>query len=284
MENTDINEIGTTAFIIAGIRALEDSREQPLFCDPYAQLFLNPKLEETTRQLTQVHFAVGDAIRLRTTAFNVIVENGIAHGVRQIVTLGCGFDMRHKIFEADDVQFFDVDQPAVLAFKASVLEKAGVQGCTAIPCNYLETDLAQALVSAGLEPHRETLVVWEGNTMYLPEELIMGFVNRLCTGLFQFRIGFDYFPKSVLEGTYESTEAIEIVRDVQKVMNVTFVTGFDSLSPFEIEAPLQIVTEGNTFDIGKQLGGPGTEDKIGKTATISKELANCYRIALLKRR
>ncbi len=283
MENININEIGATAFIIAGIRALEDSREHPMFSDPYAQLFLNRELQETARQLTQVHFAVGDAIRLRTVAFNVIVESGIRRGVRQVVTLGSGFDMRHRIFASGDVQFFDVDQSAVLEFKASVLAEAGFPGCTAIPCNYLEADLPEELIRAGLDPDAETLIIWEGNTMYLPGTLIMGFLNRLCERLSRFRIGFDYFPESVLNGTYENAEAIEIVRGVQKVMNVTFKTGFDSLQPFETEAPFRVVDTGNIIEIGTRLGGPGTEEKLGETANISRELAASYRIALLER-
>ena len=283
MENININEIGTTAFIIAGIRALEESREHPMFSDPYAQLFLNPELQETARQLTQVHFAVGDAIRLRTLAFNVIVESDIRRGVRQVVTLGAGFDMRHRIFANDDVRFFDVDQPAVLEFKASVLAKAGIPGCTAIHCNYLEADLPEELIRAGLDPDVETLIIWEGNTMYLPGELIMGFLKRLCERLSRFRIGFDYFPKSVLDGTYESAEAVEIVHGVQKVMNVTFTTGFDSLQPFETEAPFRIIDTGNIIEIGTRLGGPGTEEKLGETANISRELASSYWIALLER-
>ncbi|MYB33914.1 MAG: class I SAM-dependent methyltransferase [Gammaproteobacteria bacterium] len=283
VENTNINEIGATAFIIAGIRALEETRENPMFSDPYAKLFLNPELRETARQLTQVHFAVGDAIRLRTLAFNVIVESGIRRGVRQIVTLGSGFDMRHRIFAKDDVRFFDVDQPAVLDFKASVLANADILGCTAIRCNYLQADLAKELISAGLEPAAETLIIWEGNTMYLPGELIMSFLNRLCESLSRFRIGFDYFPQSVLDGTYESEEAMEIVRDVQKVMNVTFMTGFDSLQSFETEAPFRIIETGNVIEIGTRLGGPGTDEKIGETAMVTKELAGCYRIALLER-
>ena len=283
VEEININEIGTTAFIIAGIRALEESHERPMFSDPYAQLFLNPELRETVTQLTQVHFAVADAIRLRTVAFNVIVESDIKRGVRQVVTLGSGFDMRNRIFASDDVRFFDVDQSAVLKFKAAVLAKAGVPGCAAIPCNYLEADLPEELIRAGLDPDAETLIIWEGNTMYLPGELIMGFLNRLCARLSRFRIGFDYFPASVLDGTYENAEAVEIVRGVQKVMNVTFMTGFDSLQPFETEAPFRIIDTGNIFEIGTRLGGPGTEEKLGETAKITQELAACYRIALLER-
>ena len=255
-----------------------------MFSDPYAGLFLNDELRECARQLTEVHFAVGDAIRLRTVAFNTVVEDSIRRGVRQVVTLGSGFDMRHAIFATGGVRFFDVDQEAVLKFKASVLAGKGVEGCKAICCNYLEADLPDELIRAGLDPDQETLVIWEGNTMYLPSELIMGFLDRLCGRLSRFRIGFDYFPRSVLDGTYESAEAMEIVRSVQKVMNVTFLTGFDSLETFETEAPFRVVDAGNIIEIGIRLGGPDTERLLGKTAFLTKELAASYRIALLERR
>ena len=283
MDNIDINEIGTTAFIIAGIRALEDSRDRPMFSDPYAQLFLTPELRETARQLTEVHHLVGDAIRLRTVIFNVILESDIRRGVRQVVTLGSGFDMRHRNFATEGVRFFDVDQSAVLAFKAQVLAKAGVPACTAIPCNYLEGDLAAALIDAGLDPDEDTLIIWEGNTMYLSGDLIMGFLNRLCGKLSRFRIGFDYFPQSVLDGNYDNEEAIEILRGVQKVMNVTFITGFDSLEPFETEAPFRVIDTGNFIEVGTRLGGPETTEILGETVNTAPDLAACYRIALMER-
>ena len=118
-----INELGATAFLIAGIRALEEHREMPLFSDPYASLFVDAEWQARVQNLLDVHFAVGDAIRLRTMALHKTVEAEIARGTRQIVALGAGFDMRHAIFATEGVRFFEVDQPAVLKFKADVLDR-----------------------------------------------------------------------------------------------------------------------------------------------------------------
>ena len=280
----DINEIGATAFIVAGIRALEDTREHPMFSDPYARLFLNEELRARALQLAQVHFAVGDAIRLRTVAFNVIVETEIGRGVRQIVTLGAGLDMRQAIFATEGVRFFDVDQPAVLEFKASVLAKAGIPACPSVPCNYLEVNLPELLADAGLDPEAETLIVWEGNTMYLPGELIFGFLDQLCERMPRFRIAFDHFPQSVLDGSYPDAEAIDVVRNVEKVMNVDFLTGFDSLDTFERRTPFRIIESGNILQAGLRLAGPDAQANIGQTADVSEDFAGVYRIALLERK
>lgn len=279
-----INEIGATAFLIAGVRALEDGRDKPLFSDPHASLFVNDEWMARTHKLIDVHFAVADAIRLRTMALNRVVEDEIARGVRQIVTLGCGFDMRQAIQAGDGVRFFDVDQPAVLEFKADVLDSAGIPMCTAVACDYLEVDLPARLSEAGLDRDAQTLFVWEGNTMYLPGGRVFGFLERLCVRIGRFRVGFDYLLKSVLDGTYEDAEAVAVVRDVQKAMGVVFQTGFDSLDHFETEVPFRVIKTGNVLDAGFRRGGSQTDERLASTAGLSEAFARVYRLALIERR
>ena len=279
-----INAIGSTAFMIAGIRALEDTRDVPLFSDPYASLFVDNEWIERTQKLTDVHFAVSEAIRLRTIVLHKIVEDEIARGIRQIVILGCGFDMRQAIYASDGVRFFDVDQPAVLEFKAGVLKKAGVPICSAVPCNYLDDDLPERLQEAGLDLGARTLFVWEGNTMYLPGEHVFDFLEQLCNRMTRFRIGFDYLLKSVIDGTYEDAEAVEVIRGVQEALGARFQTGFDSLKPFEIDMPLKVIESGNILEAGIRYAGSDTDERLASTLGLSKAFAGVYRFALIERR
>ncbi|MBD0865890.1 MAG: SAM-dependent methyltransferase, partial [Rhodobacteraceae bacterium] len=277
-----INELGATAFLIAGIRALEGSRDAPLFSDPYASLFVDAEWQARTQALLNVHFAVGDAIRLRTIALNRMVEAEIAQGTRQIVTLGSGFDMRHAIFKAEGVRFFEVEQPAVLDFKAEVLGKAGVPMCTAVACDYLEDGLPGRLCQVGLDPEAQTLFVWEGNTMYLPVERLFEFLGRLSGQMKRFRVGFDYLLKSVLDGTYEDPEAVSVVRGLQKAMGVDWVTGFDSLERFETDVPFNVIKSApvleNTFDDS----GSNVSDVLPSASDLSDTFAGIYRLALIE--
>ena len=275
-----INDVGATAFLIAGIRAREELQDEPLFSDPHACLFVNDEWQERVQALLDVHFAIGDAIRIRTMALNRLLEEEIARGVRQIVTLGCGFDMRHEIYKQAGVRFFDVDQPAVLDFKADVLEKAGLAPCPAVGCDYLEADLPERLQEAGFDPDVETLFVWEGNTMYLPKQKLFRFLESLCARMGRFRIGFDYLLKSVLDGAYDDAEAVEVVRSIQQALGAKFQAGFDTLEQFETDLPFRVIEAGNILDIGLR------DDKYGKSVlsnNLSEAFAGIYRLALIER-
>ena len=82
-----INEIGSTAFFVSSIRAMEKDEEHKLFDDPYAALFANETIEEKVREQISVFPPVRDLVRYRVCAMSEIVERGIADGMKQIVLL-----------------------------------------------------------------------------------------------------------------------------------------------------------------------------------------------------
>ena len=119
----DINEIGATAFVVSScIRAMEEKQEHKLFDDPCAAWFVNEAIEEKVQELIRVFPPSLELVRYRVCVMSEVVERGIAAGVKQIVSLGAGFDMRAHIYQTEGVRFCDVDQPAVLQFKNKVLE------------------------------------------------------------------------------------------------------------------------------------------------------------------
>ena len=121
-----INEIGATAFVISCIRAMEKDQEHKLFDDPYAALFVNEEIEEKVQEQIRVFPPSLELVRFRVCVMSEVVERGIENGVKQIVSLGSGFDMRAHIYQTEGVRFCDVDQPAVIEYKNKVLETNGV--------------------------------------------------------------------------------------------------------------------------------------------------------------
>ena len=202
----DINEVGATAFVIACFRAMEKDKPQPLFEDPYAEWFVNDQAMEMARQLATAVPESASMLRFRTRFFNRFVERGIAEGARQVVSLGAGLHMRAHIFAAPGVTHYEVDQGAVVQYKHGVLRGNGIEPCPSLPYNYLEIDLPEKLVEAGLDPDVPTVIVWEGNTMYLPTETIFPFLRRLCDRISSFRIGFDYLAEDLQERAFERKE------------------------------------------------------------------------------
>ena len=118
---SDINEVGAIAFFIAGIREQEKDREHPLFKDPYAEWFVNDDIRQKVSQVFAVLPKGWSWSRYRSCLFDDVTRREIENGMRQIVILGSGFDMRPLVFGTEGVRFCDMDQPAVLAFKGKVL-------------------------------------------------------------------------------------------------------------------------------------------------------------------
>ena len=248
----DINEVGLTAFVISYFRMLERERRHPLFEDPYAEWFVPEEMKEKARQFHEVLPEAGDMIRYRVCFFNDITKRAIRDGKKQIVLVGSGFDMRPVIFRTEGVTFYDVDQPAVLQYKHEVLAQHGVQPCPGMPCNYLEINLPEQLASVGFDPAKPTLFLWEGNTMYLPLELIYGFLRQLQQQVESFHIGFDYLTKKVINRT-SGIEGVTRAADFfEHKLGAPWITGFDDLGVFERNTGLAVIESGGMENVGVQ--------------------------------
>ncbi|MCL2468551.1 MAG: SAM-dependent methyltransferase [Micrococcales bacterium] len=90
---------------------------------------------------------------------------------RQGVLLGAGLD--HPVGDTAGVQWWTVDLPDVLAWRADLYERAGLTDrCCPSQADLTADDLVHALVVAGLDTSRPVMVVWLGGTMYLPDEAV----------------------------------------------------------------------------------------------------------------
>ena len=277
---TDINEIGATAFVIASIRALEPEKSPQLFGDPYAEWFANDPAREAARQLDAAFPPSTTMVRFRTRYFNRFVERGIAAGARQVVLLGGGFDMRAHILARPGVSFFEVDQKAVLEFKRTVLAGHGIEQAPSVLGNYLEVDVPGGLARNGFDLDAPTLMVWEGNTMYLPPESIMPFLNRLAGAMSSFRIAFDYFSVDMQNREFDTDEDRRRLEGVEKAMGATFPTGFPDLTVFETEAPFSVAGSGSFAGLAEKYG---LGDMVAGYPEDWRETLKLYRYCVLER-
>ena len=277
----DINEIGATAFVIAAIRAVESEKPNPLFNDPYAEWFSNDRARAVAQQLDEVFPPSTSMVRFRTRYFNRFVEQGIAAGARQVVLLGGGFDMRAHIHANAGVDFFEVDQKAVLEFKRVILGRNGIEQTPSLFANYLEADVAGGLADLGFDPSAPTLMVWEGNTMYLPPESIMPFLNRLADAMTSFRIAFDYFAVDLQSRDFETDEDRKRLEGVEKAMGASFPTGFADLAVFEEQAPFRVAEDGSFASLAEEFG---LGAMVADYPEDWRETLKLYRYCVLERR
>ena len=236
-----INEIGTTAFIIAGYRSLEKERQNPLFIDDYAHYFVNDKIMKKVDELNSVSPEINDFVRYRIHYFSNKIKEFIANGGEQIVFLGGGFDMKACLHANNKtVKFFDVDQKSVLAFKKAVVEKHSIPyPSNFVPCDYIKDDLINNLKSHGFDCQKITLFIWEGNSMYLPYEVIYSFLNYLKEQLSFFSISLDVLDDRVIScttGVESATQATIFFAN----MGAPWITGFRELNSLASKVSLNV--------------------------------------------
>ncbi|MDE2876876.1 MAG: SAM-dependent methyltransferase [Gemmatimonadota bacterium] len=278
----DINEIGATAFVIASIRALESEKPHPLFEAPYAEWFSNDRARAAAQQMDAAFAPSTTMVRIRTRYFNRFVERGIGSGARQVVLLGGGFDMRAHHYRDAGAAFFEVDQKAVLEFKRAIVERNGLEQPPSLFANYLEADVPSGLAGIGFDLDAPTLMIWEGNTMYLPPESIMPFLNRLADAMSSFRIAFDHFSVDLQNrDQLERDKDRERLEGVERAMGASFPTGFPDLTVFEREAPFRVAGSGTFAGLAEEYG---LGEMVAEYPEDWRETLKLYRYCVLERR
>ena len=278
----DINEIGATAFVIASIRALESEKPHPLFEAPYAEWFSNDRARAAAQQMDAAVAPSTTMVRIRTRYFNRFVERGIGSGARQVVLLGGGFDMRAHHYRDAGAAFFEVDQKAVLEFKRAIVERNGLEQPPSLFANYLEADVPSGLAGIGFDLDAPTLMIWEGNTMYLPPESIMPFLNRLADAMSSFRIAFDHFSVDLQNrDQLDRDKDRERLEGVERAMGASFPTGFPDLTVFEREAPFRVAGSGTFAGLAEEYG---LGEMVAEYPEDWRETLKLYRYCVLERR
>lgn len=186
----DITEsVGATALGVAAGRAAENVRQDRLFDDPFAQLFLDAagdgvwtlaarttlpeELNAIDPQLPARMQAMGNYTASRTVFFDEFFLHAAEAGVRQAVILAAGLDARAwRLDWPQGTTVYELDQPKVLEFKTATLEAAGAEPRATqvnVPID-LRHDWPEALRRAGFDDSIPTAWSAEGLLPYLPAE------------------------------------------------------------------------------------------------------------------
>jgi methyltransferase (TIGR00027 family) len=182
------SSVGATATMVAAARAIATKADNPVINDQFAEPLVRAVgVDFFTRWATGDLLAadVDDdesswklehmpaAMAARTCFFDSFFEDATQAGIRQAVIVASGLDARaYRLAWPAGMTVFEIDQPQVIAFKATTLEGLG-----AAPKAELRTvaiDLRQdwptALREAGFDTNRPTAWIAEGLLGYLPPE------------------------------------------------------------------------------------------------------------------
>jgi methyltransferase (TIGR00027 family) len=166
-----IEHVSDTARWVAFYRAMETERPDAIFRDPFARQLAGPEGERIVRELPRGR-ASAWAMITRTAVFDEIILDLVQHrDVDLVLNLAAGLDARPwRLPLPPSLRWVDVDLPAMLEYKASVLGDATpVCRHEAVPANLVEPAERTAVFSRFGSESTTALVVTEGLLIYLTD-------------------------------------------------------------------------------------------------------------------
>jgi methyltransferase (TIGR00027 family) len=206
-----------TAQGIALIRALEYERPaaERICNDPLARQLIDPMFYCLGKLAAGYAERRGPGVigflTARCRYMDDCLTEGIADGIGQLVILGAGLDSRAYRFGdlKGRVRVFEADHPATQKHKIGKLKRilGGLPDhVTYLPIDF-NTENLSALFSAGYDPAKTTLFLWEGVTQYLTAQAVdetLDFVlHNSAPGS---SIVFDYLYASALSSKEKRSE------------------------------------------------------------------------------
>lgn len=184
-----------TAMIVALARGLSGAG-QGRSRDPFARELLPQPLrgsldlarrasDRRPRVERALSFATFDMLAhasLRTGEIDAAVEAAVRSGVHQVVIVGAGLDARaYRLPALADATVYEIDHPATQGLKRRRTRdlRPLPERLVHVAVDFAHDSLDDALARAGHDPHRPTLFLWEGVTMYLPRPAVRATLDVL---------------------------------------------------------------------------------------------------------
>jgi len=180
--------VGATATMVAAARAIATRADNPLIEDRFAEPLVRAvgvdfltkwaagEMAGTDLDEHDSSWKLGqmpDAMAVRTRFFDGFFADATQAGIRQAVILASGLDARaYRLTWPAGMTVFEIDQPAVLAFKTATLADLGAEPTAdrrGVAVD-LRDDWPAALTAAGFDRTQPTAWIAEGLLGYLPPE------------------------------------------------------------------------------------------------------------------
>jgi O-methyltransferase involved in polyketide biosynthesis len=235
-EKVEFTKVQETMLITLYARALQSRSKMPILHDPWAE----EAISHIDHDFAKFKVDRSDSItfEVRAKKFDLWTAQFLAnHPCATVLYLGCGLDARvYRVDPSACVSWYDVDYPEVIDLRRRLYpERSGHRmiGSTLADLSWLED-----------VPNDEpALIVAEGVTMYLTEDIIKQLFNRLV----------DHFPSGEIVFDAHSRRVVRWMARTGATLRETgasFLWGIDKPQEiYELEPRLEFVMEFKTSDL-----------------------------------
>ncbi len=169
-----INQVSDTAFLAAAYRAVETTRPDAIFYDPFAAKLAGDRGKRIIDSLPKQVFVEGWSVVIRTRIIDDFIQGAIVEGVDTILNLGAGLDTRpYRMKLPESLRWIEVDYPHIIELKETCLSGETVR------CRLEQVGLDLADVAARrllfdevAAKSKKALVLTEAVTPYLTEDMV----------------------------------------------------------------------------------------------------------------
>jgi methyltransferase (TIGR00027 family) len=176
-----IQNVSDTAFLVAGFRALESERPQPLFRDPLAAKLAGEHGKKILATVPKTFGVSPWLVAIRTVTIDDLITKAIGEGVDTVLNLGAGLDTRpYRMALPPELHWVEVDYPHVIALKEECL--AGETPCCQLErfkLDLVDCDARSKFLAEATSGATKVLVLTEGVTPYLAEAGVAEFADDL---------------------------------------------------------------------------------------------------------
>ena len=174
-----------TSFLVALARGIgvddrvRDPHASKLLPNVLRRLAEGPKHSQAASSLWRASIRAAtlglvDHIALRTEAIDLHLAEALRSGIRQLVILGAGLDMRAwRISSPSEVLVFELDHPSTQKYKR---ERVGAltprRDIAYLAVDFERERFCDLLLDSGFDPTEPSAWVWEGVAMYLPDSAV----------------------------------------------------------------------------------------------------------------
>ncbi|MFG2531765.1 class I SAM-dependent methyltransferase [Streptomyces sp. NPDC048516] len=187
-----LDAVERTALLTAALRAAESSRQDRLYDDPYAARLAGDAGPELLAEIREATFpknaartlpSTPDYNAIRTRFFDDFLQQAAQDpDMHQIVLAPAGMDSRaYRLAWPSDIRYFEVDRPAVLAYKEERLR--GVPPRVdhhSVAVDLTSPDWENKLVAAGYDPGLPSTWLLEGLLYYIPGDDAHRIIERVA--------------------------------------------------------------------------------------------------------